>query len=384
MTAYQSTILNSRHYGNRQTFRRYLDLSHFSPNAVLRGVQLTLVGGQLITAQAINSSTDMLTLSLAQRALQNPALFTSDHYRHAAYAVAAGVVIRFLMEIPISFAKVCVWVISVSHPDYAMPWVGSVTRRLEFIGEHVLQLPLLLMAMMRHFSPTLDNLFMLSLRWVDITYVMKHQGDLLDKSRFSYYTNLEQYSPVIPGISAPDNAAYSLPNSINRHCRKALVSIAIYALSYLPVIGPIVLPLVSFYTFHKAVGLGLAGLIFGSSLLFPRTYLVIFLQTYFSTRTFTRELLEPYFSRVKFTSSEKRNWFRSREGVLFGFGLGFYILLKIPLVGVLIYGIAEASTAYLITKITDPPPPPEQYKEFTKSQQKWKNRQRFLNTSLYK
>lgn len=32
--------------------------------------------------------------------------------------------------------------------------------------------------------------------------------------------------------------------------------------------------------------------------------------------------------------------------------------MKIPLLGVLIYGIAEASTAYLITKITDPPPPP--------------------------
>lgn len=31
---------------------------------------------------------------------------------------------------------------------------------------------------------------------------------------------------------------------------------------------------------------------------------------------------------------------------------------QIPIVGVLVYGIAEASTAYLITKITDPPPPP--------------------------
>jgi hypothetical protein len=39
---------------------------------------------------------------------------------------------------------------------------------------------------------------------------------------------------------------------------------------------------------------------------------------------------------------------------LFGFGVGFYIFLRIPLLGVLIYGIAEASTAYLITKITDP------------------------------
>lgn len=58
-----------------------------------------------------------------------------------------------------------------------------------------------------------------------------------------------------------------------------------------------------------------------------------------------RELLEPYFSRVKFTSEQKRKWFRDREGLLFGFGVGFYLLIKVPLLGVLIYGIAEASTA---------------------------------------
>src|SRR5262249_43258676 len=61
--------------------------------------------------------------------------------------------------------------------------------------------------------------------------------------------------------------------------------------------------------------------------------------------------LDPYFSRIHFTKEQKLQWFKDREGVLFGFGVGFFIFLKIPLVGVLIYGIAEASTAYLITKI---------------------------------
>jgi hypothetical protein len=35
------------------------------------------------------------------RALQNPGLFTSDHYRQAAIAVAAGVAIRILVAIPV-------------------------------------------------------------------------------------------------------------------------------------------------------------------------------------------------------------------------------------------------------------------------------------------
>jgi hypothetical protein len=92
--------------------------------------------------------------------------------------------------------------------------------------------------------------------------------------------------------------------------------------------------------------------------------------------------LEPYFSRIKFTKEEKRHWFHDREGLLFGFGVGFYVFLRIPLLGVLIYGIAEASTAYLITKITDPPPTPAASKGFAASQQQWRNKHEFLNLSL--
>lgn len=92
--------------------------------------------------------------------------------------------------------------------------------------------------------------------------------------------------------------------------------------------------------------------------------------------------LEPYFSRIHFTKEQKKHWFHDREGVLFGFGVGFYIFLRIPLLGVLIYGIAEASTAYLITKITDPPPSPAHSDGFAASQQEWKNKHEFLTMEL--
>jgi hypothetical protein len=95
-----------------------------------------------------------------------------------------------------------------------------------------------------------------------------------------------------------------------------------------------------------------------------------------------RELLEPYFARIKFTKEQKKHWFHDREGLLFGFGVGFYVFLRIPLLGVLIYGIAEASTSYLITKITDPPPPPAHSEGFAASQQEWTNKHEFLNLRL--
>lgn len=37
----------------------------------------------------------------ALRALQNPALFTSEHYKQAAIAVAAGIAIRLAIAIPV-------------------------------------------------------------------------------------------------------------------------------------------------------------------------------------------------------------------------------------------------------------------------------------------
>jgi hypothetical protein len=123
-------------------------------------------------------------------------------------------------------------------------------------------------------------------------------------------------------------------------------------------------------------------IIFGSSVLLPKRYLVSFLQSYFASRSLMRELLEPYFSRIRYTPEQKRRWFKERAGVLFGFALAFFVLIKIPLVGVLVYGIAEASTAYLITKITEPPPAPSELDMFKETSVPWKNKQKFLSLSI--
>jgi hypothetical protein len=220
-----------------------------------------------------------------------------------------------------------------------------------------------------------------SLRWVDTTYSEKHKNEDPSKLRPMYYPTLRQYS-VKDGSTHSSSTAEALSMFLMRFAKRGAISLVVFAASYIPYIGRLVLPAASFYTFNRAVGLGPAAIIFGTGIVLPRRYLVIFLQSYFASRSLMRELLEPYFSRIHFTKDQKRKWFRSREGLLFGFGIGFYALLRVPLLGVLIYGIAEASTAYLITKITDPPPPPSQSAGFTESQQEWKNKHAFLNLSL--
>jgi hypothetical protein len=345
----------------KEKLEEKLDVSHFDPNTVIRGAQLTLVG--------------------AHRALQNPALFTTDHYRQAAIAVVAGLAIRLIISVPIVGIKVLLWFISFFTDLEAATWDDTLLEGLDFVAEYVLQVPFFLMTLMRYVVPTLDNLFMQSLQWVDMTYVQKHKGENVSELRDMYYPNLKMYRPS-DGSTHSESTAQAVSMFLYRFLRKGGISLAVFALSYTPYVGRFVLPAASFYTFNNAVGLGPASAIFGTGIFLPRKYLVVFLQSYFSSRTLMRELLEPYFARVHFTKEQKRNWFRSREGVLFGFGLGFYILVRIPLVGVLVYGIAEASTAYLITKITDPPPPPQQMKEFAEGQQNWSNKHEFLNLSL--
>ncbi|KAL3426151.1 transmembrane protein UsgS [Phlyctema vagabunda] len=346
---------------DKDKLKKQFDIQSFDPNAILRGAQLTVVG--------------------ALRALQNPSLFTSDHYKQAAYAVAAGIVIRIAIAIPIIGVKVLLWFLAFFIDFETATWDDTIVSGLDFIANYVLQVPFFLMSLMRYITPTLDNMFMESIKWVDLTYYKKHEGENPDTLRDGYYPNLRMYTPR-DGSTHSKSTAEAVTVFLMRFAKKAGLSLAIFALSYVPYVGRFVLPAASFYTFNKAVGLGPAAVIFGTGIFLPRRYLVIFLQSYFASRSLMRELLEPYFSRIHFTKEEKRRWFRDREGLLFGFGIGFYIFQRIPLLGVLIYGIAEASTAYLITKITDPPPPPTKIEGFAASQQKWKNKHEFLNLKL--
>jgi len=345
----------------QEELKKRFAMSNFEPNAMLRGVQLTVVG--------------------AIRALQNPALFTSEHYKQAAIAVAAGIAIRLAISVPIIGIKVLLWILSFFTNFEAATWDDKVVNGLDFIANYVLQVPLFLMTMMRHITPTLDNMFMDSLKWVDQTYTQKHKEEDPNDLRAMYYPNLRMYA-TRDGSTHSKSTVEAITMFLVRFGKKAGISLAIFALSYVPYIGRLVLPAASFYTFNKAVGLGPDAVIFGTGIFLPRRYLVIFLQSYFSSRSLMRELLEPYFSRIRFTKEQKKHWFHDREGLLFGFGVGFYIFLRIPLLGVLIYGIAEASTAYLITKITDPPPPPTYSEGFAASQQQWQNKHEFLNLKL--
>lgn len=140
-----------------------------------------------------------------------------------------------------------------------------------------------------------------SLQWVDKTYYQKHSSEDPSTLRATYYTELKMYQ--IHGDTgkhkAPMGAAVAF---LRRFGRRAAISLAVYALSHLPVVGRFVLPAASFYTFNNAVGPIPASLIFGSGIFLPRRYLIIFLQSYFSSRSLMRELVRPILDESYFPS----------------------------------------------------------------------------------
>ena len=129
-----------------------------------------------------------------------------------------------------------------------------------------------------------------SLEWVDQTYIQKHKSEDPKTLRAMYYPNLRMYTTHgdTSKHRAPKDAAIAF---LVRFGRRAGISLVIYLLSYLPVVGRFVLPAASFYTFNNAVGPVPAAVIFGSGIFLPRRYLVVFLQSYFSSRSLMRELV---------------------------------------------------------------------------------------------
>ncbi|KAF3199721.1 hypothetical protein TWF679_001238 [Orbilia oligospora] len=297
-------------------------LQSFDPGLILRGAQLTVVG--------------------AYRALQNPHLFRSSHYKKAALAVAAGLLLRIIVDLPIFGVKILLTFSGLFVDLKTQSWDDWIIKGLQFLEKNVLQIPFFLMTLtIRLQRDALDEMFMESLSWVDQTYLQKHQND----------------NP----------------------------STLLYISSLIPWAGILVLPAASAWSLHPAVGIGPALGVFLTGLFVPRKQMVIVLQAYHASRSLVRTLLEPYFSRIPFTPAQKKKWYRERQGLLLGFGIGFYAFLRIPLLGVLIYGIAEASTAYLITKITDPPPSKpgrEALEEYAADQAEWRNKQEFVTLPL--
>jgi hypothetical protein len=109
------------------------------------------------------------------------------------------------------------------------------------------------------------------------------------------------------------------------------------------------------YTVYRALGKNQAIVVGVCFLLLPPHLTKIIMRALFEMRALMRELLEPYFERVALNSKQRRKWFKRREDILLGYSAVAYALSRIPFLGVIGYGVAQAASSYLLVQLDDPP-----------------------------
>lgn len=309
----------------------------FSITAILRGFQLAFLG--------------------AYRSLQNPKLFKTKYYRQAGLAIVVSVLLQVVVWSPIVLLRIFAKFVGLF---FKLDGVNAFATTLKNLQFDVLNISVFVVAASRFFTNDLDHLFLASLEFIDSVYLQKHP----DRTSHQYHSNLVALSDgekstglSLSLIHAKYISSGEFAGFVRHHFRNGINNLAVFLLSKVPVVGSIVIGVISFLALNDKIGTVRALSVFAALQVVPKYYAMLLLGTYWGSRNMVHDLLLPYFSRVKFTTLEKNQWLKSREGLLFGFGLCFFTLIKkFPWTGLLIFGFAESSVAYLITKLSDPPP----------------------------
>lgn len=77
-------------------------------------------------------------------------------------------------------------------------------------------------------------------------------------------------------------------------------------------------------------------------------------QLWFTARMLSWELLDPYFERRGLVYGEQRAVLKQQRGTMFGFGVPYTLLLALPIVGPLGFGLAQAAAALLVSESLEP------------------------------
>ncbi|KAI7880998.1 hypothetical protein K492DRAFT_230428 [Lichtheimia hyalospora FSU 10163] len=248
------------------------------------------------------------------------------------------IVSRVVITLPIYLLQLFLSIVRSGDNLATDKLLGQVESKLQDV---ITALPFLALLFMRYAYPKpLDELFMESLRYIDSLHPDRPPyASALAKRKYreEYWANMKGY--------------------FKRMGKNVKLGLAIYLLSLLPIIGPYVFPAAGAYTTFRSLG-QTQGAVVGVCFLFmPRWATISLIRALIGMRALMRELLEPYFVRMSMSHKEKRRWFSGRKDVLFGFSAIAYILTRIPVFGLVGFGIAQAASAYMLTIVTDPPTP---------------------------
>ncbi len=79
-------------------------------------------------------------------------------------------------------------------------------------------------------------------------------------------------------------------------------------------------------------------------------------QGYLSARGLAWELLDPYLDKLQLDLGQQRKFVATHRNAMVGFGLPLMFLMAIPLLGPLMFGLAQGAAAQLVNDVIEAPP----------------------------
>ncbi|ORX45190.1 hypothetical protein BCR36DRAFT_406095 [Piromyces finnis] len=250
-------------------------------------------------------------------------------------------VLGYLISIPFHLLKI--------FKLFGFSNAGFLAETMEKILFWIIRIyPQAILLIIRYIYPKyLDDLFFESFKGYPI---MNEKGQVPSRELLVALNYAQQLSTRKPSRSYIKLCI----NYVKRLSKKLVKGSIIYILISLPIIGKLILPgmlvmaISQIFPFNFSCGIGVLTAIFP----YVKKLVTAFLfNCIFGIRTMNREVLEPYFCRVKMTSQEKIAWFNIYEPLLFGFMSLFYILFLQPWYGPLFFAIAQGAIPTLLVEI---------------------------------
>ncbi|KAJ3241728.1 hypothetical protein HDU77_010951 [Chytriomyces hyalinus] len=149
----------------------------------------------------------------------------------------------------------------------------------------------------------------------------------------------------------------SLSAFIGRYWARFRILILVQCISFVPIIGRAAWPTATFMYTAERFNWPTALLLFLTSLTSRHMHNYIrgpLLRTAFQIRALARELVEPYLSKSRMTSTEKSAWLTRNEIVMLGFTGPLFLVLCVPILGPAVYfALANSASARLCLELFD-------------------------------
>ncbi|KAF7721654.1 hypothetical protein EC973_004330 [Apophysomyces ossiformis] len=215
---------------------------------------------------------------------------------------------------------------------------------MQIVREILSYFPFMALLFMRYAYPKpLDDIFMESLRFVDRCHPGRPPyAEVLSRERFrnNYWKSADDFS-----------------KGVRAKVRLFVLGVFVLLASGLPKVGPLVLPIAGAYASFHSLG-NKQGIVIGACFFFISHHTAMkLLHALVVMRALMRQMFDPYFARMDMNRIDRRRWLQRRKELLFAFSALTYFLTHIPYIAFIGYGISQATAAYMLTTVVDPPQP---------------------------